>query len=160
MPKLSIIKRVTLAIILIFNILNGFLRYHYIVNFYDLNDFITQRKKLHFLYPNSFGDLLSSLLQDPRWLSNIYFMAVAIVSTVLTVFLVFGKKMAYIAFWCYVLLLGLCLLFVMVSLVTGNYKIGFGIAQEIKNLAQSPIVSFIIIGLFYFSTIDFKSASE
>lgn len=160
MPKLNIVQRVFLAIILVFNILNGFLRYQYIVNFYDFNDFITHRTKVKFLYPGSFGDLLSSLWQDPRWFSNIYFMAVAIGSTVLTVYLIFGKKMAYIAFICYALLLALCLLFVSLSLVTGNYKIGFGVAQEIKNLAQSPIVSFIIIGLFYFSTIDFKSASE
>lgn len=160
MPKLSILQRIVLVIILVFNVLNGFLRYHYIVNFYNFDDFITHRTKIKFSYPASFGDFLSSLWQDPRWFSNIYFMAVAVGSTVLTVYIIFGKKMANIAFICYTLLLALCLLFVLVSLVTGNYKIGFGIAQEIKNLAQSPIISFIIIGLFYFSTIDFKSASE
>ncbi|HTF82241.1 MAG TPA: hypothetical protein VL947_10960 [Cytophagales bacterium] len=160
MPLKSILTRILLSLILVINILNGFLRYHYIVNFYNFHDFIARRNKIKYAYPNSFAAFLSSIVEDPRWLSNVYFMLIAVASTVATVYLLFGRKKALVAFSCYMALFLLCLAFILVTLVTGNYKIGLGIAQEIKNMAQSPIVSFIIIGLFYFAKMDFRSASE
>ncbi len=160
MPTLSNWKKILLICLLVFNILNGFLRYHYIINFYDFNDLIIRRNQLLFTYPNSFSGLITSIIHDPRWFSNIYFMAVAILSTLLSVYLIFGKKMARIALICYLSLVVICLLLVGLTLVTGNYKVGFGIAQEIKNMAQSPLISFLILSLFYFSSKDFKSASE
>lgn len=160
MPQISNAKKLLLACLLVFNILNGFLRYHYIINFYDFNDLIARRSQLQFTYPHSFSELISSIIYDPRWFSNIYFMAIAILSTLLSVYLIFGKKMARIAFFCYLSLVIICLLLVLLTLVTGNYKVGFGLAQELKNMAQSPLISFLILSLFYFSSKDFKSASE
>lgn len=160
MPKLNNWKKILLTFLLVFNILNGFLRYHYIINFYDFNDFIARRNRLLFAYPHSFSELISSILRDPRWFSNIYFMAIAILSTILSVYLIFGRKMANIALLCYLSLVFICLVLVCLTLVTGNYNVGFGIAQEIKNMAQSPLISFLILSLFYFSNKDFKSASE
>lgn len=48
----------------------------------------------------------------------------------------------------------------MVTLITHEYKLGMSPAQELKNIAQSPLFSFTILGLLYYSNIDRKSASE
>lgn len=160
MVKISLKSSVLLIIIFVFNIINGFFRYFYIINFYNLSTFVQKRNTIKIEYPSGFNDLLISISTDPRWLSNLYYFSVAATSTYLTSRILFGKNKAKIALQCYAILVGISLLLVLTTLITGNYSIGIGIAQELKNMSQSPIISFVILGLLYLSTIDFKSASE
>lgn len=160
MPKVSNYKKLLLVLAVAINLTIGFYRYQHVVNFLDFSDTFKERNTIRTAYPLDFSSLYFSLLNDPRWLSNLFYILVAVLSTSFSIYLLFGKKMVAICLYCYGFLVLLCGFFVLLSLLTGNYKLGFGVAQEIKNMSQSPIVSFIIIGLCYFSSTDFKSASE
>ncbi|MFN8436953.1 MAG: hypothetical protein U0V72_04860 [Cytophagales bacterium] len=160
MNKVSNYQKIILLVITAINIATGFIRYNSVINFLDLDQLVFKRNKLKFSYPHNLSSFIDSLIMDPRWLSNIYYFLIAVLSTYITARILFGKEKSVLVLYCYSILILICILLVMVTLITHEYKLGMSPAQELKNIAQSPLFSFTILGLLYYSNIDRKSASE
>lgn len=103
-------------------------------------------------YPLEFSSLFTQLLMDPRWLTTLLLNGAMMLLSALIVWQWFGKK---VYFWlligAYLSLSLLCGVLVGVSLILHNYQLGYGIAQQLKNLLQLPflLILFIPVLLLY-----------
>lgn len=140
------------ALIMLANIVNGFVRHEYHVNFTEKDKPMLVKRKESSMkeYPTDSGNLAQSVVTDYRWLSTIYYTAFAIISTVSVVYLMFEKK-AYvqISLALYASVLILIGILLVLSFLTKNYAFGYGIAQYFKNLIQAPLFSFLLIAGFF-----------
>lgn len=148
----SLIRKIGLSLILIFNLVNGYIRYAYVINFTDESKpYIYSRKDTkQYEYPTGMEKLKTSAKKDPRWISVIYYCTVAILSTLLSIYLLFDKrKWVVLAALFYLFLILVCVFLLVFSIVSKSYYIGYGLAQDIKNLIQTPFFSLFLIATIY-----------
>lgn len=137
---------IILAAVLI--VLIGWFRERYILNFF-LSDapFLIFREEPNLqTYPLEIGSFVQQFLRDPRWFTTILLNGGMMFCSALIVWTWFGKK-AY--FWlvigAYVFLSALCGFLVGLSLLLHDYSVGYGIAQELKDLLQLPFLLILFI---------------
>lgn len=92
MNKVSNYQKIILLVITAINIATGFIRYNSVINFLDLDQLVFKRNKLKFSYPHNLSSFIDSLIMDPRWLSNIYYFLIAVLSTYITARILFWKR--------------------------------------------------------------------
>lgn len=139
----SVILLCGLSIILI-----GWFREGYILNFF-LSDlpFLIERSGPNLQsYPMNMEGLIQQFIRDPRWLTTVLLNGAMMLFSALIVGVWFGKKAYFwLVIFAYAFLSILCGLLVGVSILMQNYELGYGIAQEIKNLLQLPFLLILFI---------------
>lgn len=133
-------------------VLVGWLRERYILNFFLTEaPFLIDRSAPNLQsYPMSIAGLLQQLGSDPRWLTTLLLNGSMMLFSALIVGLWFGKK-AY--FWlviaAYVFLSLICGGLVGISLLLKDYELGYGVAQQLKNLLQLPFLLILFIPVLH-----------
>lgn len=129
-------------------VLIGWLRERYILNF-SLSEapFLIDRSAPNLQsYPTSIEGLLQQLIHDPRWLTTLLLNGAMMLFSGLIVGLWFGKKTYFwLVIGAYAFLSLICGGLVGVSLLLKNYELGYGIAQQLKNLLQLPFLLILFI---------------
>ncbi|MFQ3575975.1 MAG: hypothetical protein SNJ77_06020 [Cytophagales bacterium] len=152
MRKKKLLFKILIVLVMLVNIANGYIRHDYLLNFSDdEKPFFLKRKDFKGkLYPTDVNEMKESLNNDYRWISTGYYTVFAIVSTVLVVYLLFENR-GYVLVS--LALYGLVIVFigflVLLSFLTKNYAVGYGIAQYFKNLIQTPLFSFLIVACLF-----------
>lgn len=92
---------------------------------------------------------MTSLSQDPRWLSLFFYSISPFLLSIGVIYLTFLKSeyvkktvVIYILAWSLVLFLSI------LSLIFPTYAGGIGLAQNIKNLIQMPFLTLLLIAGF------------
>lgn len=129
-------------------VLIGWLRERYILNFFlSEAPFLIDRSAPNLQsYPMNMEGLLQQIVRDPRWVTTLLLNSSMMLFSALIVGLWFGKK-AY--FWlviaAYAFLSMLCGGLVGLSLLLKSYELGYGVAQQLKNLLQLPFLLILFI---------------
>lgn len=129
-------------------VLIGWFRERYILNFFlSEAPFLIDRLAPNLQsYPMNMEGLLQQFVRDPRWVTTLLLNSSMMLFSALIVGLWFGKK-AY--FWlviaAYAFLSILCGGLVGVSLLLNDYELGYGVAQQLKNLLQLPFLLILFI---------------
>ena len=128
----------------------GYMRWTYVI-LWDHGFMLAKRytvANIH-AYPSSWDSMMFSLQHDPRWLSLIIYSLAPIVLSLTAVYLTFLKKSYIInTLVVYGFLWTLIILLSVVSLVIPSYAVGIGLAQNIKNLAQMPFITLLLLAGF------------
>lgn len=129
----------------------GLIRSDYILNFIQPDrPFLLPRNDYTADYPLQTESFFQTFLQDPRWISALLYLLYPAAATCLAVQLLFrNRTFLYIVLFFYAtgffLLLGL----VGYSIVSGDYRHGYALAQYLKKIYQEPYVSLLLMGGFY-----------
>ncbi|WP_017729784.1 hypothetical protein [Nafulsella turpanensis] len=151
----SVILMSALCIVLI-----GWFRERYILNFFlSEAPFLIGRSAPNLQsYPMNMEGLLQQFVRDPRWFTTLLLNSSMMLFSALIVGLWFGKK-AY--FWlviaAYAFLSMLCGGLVGLSLLLKSYELGYGVAQQLKNLLQLPFLLILFIPIL---TLSEKGSKE
>jgi len=133
----------------------GLIRYDYVLNFIDssLPFFLPRNTAEQVAYPLHLSQLGTSLLSDPRWLSNLLYMIYPAIATCIAVYLIFQKKQ-YVQLTLLFYSSGILLLTALVfySILWHNYTDGYALAQYFKKIYQEPYASLLLLGSFYWDT--------
>lgn len=101
-------------------------------------------------YPQSLASISSNVASNYKWLSATLYTAIYIVISVVILFILFySKKIIRSILYIYFGLCLICLLLIVVGNWFDSYKFGYGLAQNIKNVMQSPILTFFFIIYFW-----------
>ena len=126
----------------------GWLRERYILNFFiSESSFLIPRSNPSLeSYPLGFNSFFQQLFLDPRWLTTILLNGLMMICSAIIVWKWFGNKSYFwLVIFAYFFLSLLCGVLVGVSLVLKDYELGYGIAQQIKNLLQLPFLLILFI---------------
>lgn len=152
--------RYTLSVILMaIGVALGFLRMSYIINLNvaDLPLLILRRHYRHqVIYTTQSNQILDAIQHDPRWLSSFIYSVSPMIIALLVVWLIFkDPKKLRITFWTYLGANGVLLFFLLISFLTHNYTLGYGMAQNFKALVQSSFLTLLLIATFkYFDKLE------
>lgn len=131
----------------------GTLQDGYIINLFsrDAPLLISREGGVHFFYPLNTDKLLESLILDPRWISFIIYTAGFFLLTLSLIYFLFKRK-AYIrhVLIVYAILISTSIILVILSFATNSYETGYKLAQGLKTIYQSPLITFILIAFLYF----------
>lgn len=133
-------------------VLIGWLRERYILNFF-LSEvpFLIDRSTPNLQsYPMNMEGLLQQLVRDPRWLTTLLLNGAMMLFSALIVGLWFGEKLYFwLVMGAYGFLSLICGGLVGVSLLQENYELGYGIAQQLKDLLQLPFLLILFIPVLH-----------
>ena len=150
MLRLGWIRLCLLFILTIIGLALGYIRWTYVI-LWDHGFYLAKRYSVAHLhkYPASLNGLITSLQQDPRWLSLIVYSIAPIMLSVAAVYLTFLKKSYIInTLVVYAFLWSIIILLSTLSLVIPSYAVGIGLAQNIKNLVQMPFITLLLLAGF------------
>ena len=138
----------------------GSLQDRYVINLYDESKslLISRHSKIPYSYPLDSEGLLESFLMDPRWISFMLYTAGFFLLTLGIIHFLFKEK-SHIKYVMIVFgfLISLSLMLTILSFTTGSYEVGYQLAQNIKGIYQSPLITFILITFLYFLNQQKKS---
>jgi hypothetical protein len=130
----------------------GLIRYDYVLNFIHPTQpfFLPRNTAEQVAYPLHLSSLANSLLDDPRWLSTLFYLIYPAIATCIAVYLIFQKK-NYVQLTLLFYSTGILLLTVLVlySLLAHDYTRGYALAQYFKKIYQEPYASLLLLGSFY-----------
>jgi hypothetical protein len=133
----------------------GLIRDKFILNFISpsLPFFLPRNTAEQMDYPLNLTDLIQSFLQDPRWLSTLFYLIYPVIGTCIAVYLIFQKK-NYVQLTFLFYSTGILLLTVLIfySVFTQDYAHGYTLAQYFKKIYQEPYASLLLLGSFYWDT--------
>ncbi len=141
----------------------GLLRTGYVVNFIQTSlPFLLPRNTAEKVaYPLSFSDLIISMINDPRWLSTLFYMIYPAIGTAIAVYLIFHKRQ-YVQLTILFYGTGFLLLtfLVLYSIFLQEYNNGYALAQYLKKIYQEPYASLLLLGSFYWDTKNRAESGE
>jgi ammonia channel protein AmtB len=144
--KISLIVFLTSCIFFL-----GWIRTDYILDFYGNSNGVLS-KRHHALkegYPMDLDSFSQSLHKDGRWLSTIVYSLLFFFLTSILIHVIFrNKKYFKVTVIVYVAISFFILLLVCASFLTGSYSAGYALAQNLKNLIQSPFLSLFLVAVF------------
>ena len=125
----------------------------YVINLFNESKslLISRHSDTPSFYPVDSAGLLKSIFIDPRWVSFILYTAGFFLLTLGIIYLLFKEK-SYIKYVLIVFgfLIFLSIMLTFLSFITGSYEVGYQLAQNIKGIYQSPLITFIVITFLYF----------
>jgi hypothetical protein len=150
---IRLLKLPTLLFLFLLLFVLGTLQNGYIINLLDgsLPLLISRNSSGLLSYPLDGQSLLNSFFRDPRWVSFFLYTAGFFVLSMGVICVLFKEK-AYTkyALFIYSFLALLSLLLIALSFITNSYDTGYKAAQHLKDLYQSPLLTFILITFLYF----------
>lgn len=100
-------------------------------------------------YPTSIAKITANISANYKWISSTLYSIIYMAISVLIIFVLFAQpKIVFTTFIIYVSLFLMCFVLILIGNWIGSYKYGYGLAQNIKKLIQSPLLTFFII-LYY-----------
>jgi hypothetical protein len=145
MKKILIIAGIVFLFIL--QLMVGYIRESYVINTHVKEQplLIERYSSGTEEYPMKTAEVSKAITGNPKWISTSLYSIFFLVSSSIIVFLIFRtKKAVYFCLSAYTIIFMLAGVFVVISFLFNNYKVGYGLAQNLKNLSQSPLV---VIGL-------------
>lgn len=129
----------------------GFFRERHVFNFIrsDLPFLVRRSSPDLSSYPFDLNSLFFSFTNDPRWMSTVFQILVFAVFTALLVYVLFCKiEYFYFVLLTYGFFILICSITIGVSLVSGAYDMGYGLAQRLKNIIESPYTVILFVPIF------------
>lgn len=132
----------------------GTLQNGYVVNLFDGSRplLISRHSDDTFqFYPLDSADFIESILLDPRWISFMLYTSGFFLLTLIIIYFLF-KEIKYLKYVLIVFgfLISLSFMLSILSFITGSYEAGYQLAQNVKGIYQSPLITFFLITFIYF----------
>jgi hypothetical protein len=135
------IRYTCLFSLLLFGVALGYMRWTYVI-IWDQGPKFIIRHTLYakHQYPNNWSTLLQSFAHDPRWMSLLFYSITSFLLSLSSIYVYYLRKdftkdtaIVYGLAWTLVIVLSLN------SLIFPSYAVGLGLAQNLKNLLQTPL---------------------
>lgn len=107
-------------------------------------------------YPSSFSGVMQGMLSSPEWFASLAYIFLFALHAALLVLCVYqSRKMVAYTFLTYLGLTLLCFLLILLGNLLNSYNLGYGLAQHLKHLIQSPfLIGFLLLAFHFAQTLS------
>jgi hypothetical protein len=102
-------------------------------------------------YPSSFSGILQGMQASSKWFASLLYTFLFSLHAAALVFCIYrSKKLVGYTFLTYLVLALLCFVLILLGNALHSYTLGYGLAQHLKQLTQSPFLIGLLLVAFHF----------
>jgi hypothetical protein len=129
----------------------GYIRDRYLIDMNSSSGLIIMGRSGEERYwmPVSIDDVSRSISENPKWISSIAYSIFYMGLSALCIgFFFYSKSKVYVALGLHVIIFSLAGILILAGLVFHSFHIAYQVAEYLKNLIQSPLLTLILIAGF------------
>jgi hypothetical protein len=100
-------------------------------------------------YPDTISGFQQSVFNNYKWISSSLVTFLFCFISVGIIAVIFGKKQMQIVSYMYLIALVGVITLIIIGNIVGSYKMGYGLAQNIKKIIQTPVLTLFFILYFW-----------
>lgn len=101
-------------------------------------------------FPQTIEGFQDNIASNYKWVSSCLYSLIYVLISVGIIWVLFqNKKNAGVTLVLYLALFVFSIILILIGNLFGSYKLGYGLAQNIKRLIQSPLLTFFLIIYFW-----------
>jgi hypothetical protein len=120
----------------------------------------TQANQTSDKYPSSFGSILIGIQSSSKWVASLaYTFLFSLHAAALVLCMYRNVRFVAYTFVTYLVLSLFCFLLILLGNLFNSYTLGYGLAQHLKYLMQSPfLIGFLLMGFHFAQTLAEKNS--